>query len=39
MVRGGFRHLVVLDDGEVLGVISVRDIVRVWSQQRTTAAA
>jgi CBS domain-containing protein len=39
MVRGGFRHLVVLDDGEVLGVISVRDIVRVWSQQRTPAAA
>lgn len=39
MVRGGFRHLVVLDDGEVLGVISVRDIVRVWSQQRTPTAA
>ncbi|MGW0435695.1 CBS domain-containing protein [Micromonospora sp. NPDC003197] len=31
MIRGGFRHLVVLEDGEVLGVISVRDIVRVWS--------
>jgi len=39
MARGGFRHLVVLDDGEVLGVISVRDIMRVWSQQRTTSAA
>jgi len=39
MVRGGFRHLVVLEDGDVLGVISVRDIVRVWSQQRTPAAA
>jgi CBS domain-containing protein len=39
MVRGGFRHLVVLDDGDVLGVISVRDIVRVWSQERTPAAA
>src|SRR5262249_42874892 len=38
MVRGGFRHLVVLEDGEVLGVISVRDIVRVWTQQRTPAA-
>ncbi len=38
MVRGGFRHLVVLDDGEVLGVISVRDIMRVWSQQRTASA-
>ncbi|GAB3151652.1 CBS domain-containing protein [Micromonospora sonneratiae] len=35
MVRGGFRHLVVLEDGEVLGVISVRDIVRVWASERT----
>jgi CBS domain-containing protein len=35
MVRGGFRHLVVLDGDEVLGVISVRDIMRAWSQQRT----
>jgi CBS domain-containing protein len=41
MVRGGFRHLVVLaeGDGDVLGVISVRDIVRVWSQQRTPTPA
>jgi CBS domain-containing protein len=37
MVRGGFRHLVVVDDDEVLGVISVRDILRVWSQARVTA--
>ncbi|GAA4914379.1 CBS domain protein [Stackebrandtia albiflava] len=36
MVRGGFRHLVVVDAGEVRGVLSVRDIVRVWSG---TAAA
>jgi CBS domain-containing protein len=28
MVRGGFRHLVVLDGDELLGIISVRDIVR-----------
>jgi CBS domain-containing protein len=39
MVRGGFRHLVVLDEDEVLGVISVRDIVRVWSQHRASIAA
>jgi CBS domain-containing protein len=39
MVRGGFRHLVVLVSGEVAGVISVRDILRVWSQQQTPAAA
>ena len=31
MVRGGFRHLVVVDGGEVVGVISVRDIVRCWT--------
>ncbi|MGB2567863.1 cyclic nucleotide-binding/CBS domain-containing protein [Micromonospora citrea] len=34
MARGGFRHLVVLDGREVAGVISVRDLMRVWSQQR-----
>ncbi len=33
MTRGGFRHLVVLDGSEVLGVISVRDIVRAWVRQ------
>lgn len=37
MARGGFRHLVVLEDSDVLGVISVRDIMRVWA--RRTAAA
>jgi CBS domain-containing protein len=37
MARGGFRHLVVLDDGEVLGVISARDILRVWSKSRASA--
>lgn len=31
MVRGGFRHLVVIDDHEVIGVLSVRDVVRVWT--------
>jgi CBS domain-containing protein len=39
MVRGGFRHLVVLDNGEVLGIISVRDILRVWSQERAPTPA
>ncbi len=33
MVSGGFRHLVVLDGGEVAGMLSVRDIVRVWSRR------
>ena len=31
MVRGGFRHLVVVDGGEPTGIISVRDIVRCWT--------
>lgn len=39
MIRGGFRHLVVMDADEVLGVISVRDIIRVWSDQRLAARA
>lgn len=36
MARGGFRHLVVLDVGEIVGMVSVRDIVRVWTQDGTT---
>ena len=32
MVRGGFRHLVVVDGGETVGVLSMRDIVRCWTQ-------
>jgi len=35
MKRGGFRHLVVLDQGEVAGIISVRDIVKVWATDHT----
>ena len=31
MMRGGFRHLVVLDGHEVAGMLSVRDIVRAWA--------
>ena len=31
MVRGGFRHLVVVDGGELVGVLSMRDIVRCWT--------
>ncbi len=32
MVRGGFRHLIVLDQGDIVGVLSVRDVVRCWTQ-------
>jgi CBS domain-containing protein len=31
MVRGGFRHLVVVEGSELAGILSMRDIVRVWS--------
>jgi CBS domain-containing protein len=31
MVCGGFRHLIVLDGGETIGILSVRDIVRCWT--------
>lgn len=39
MVRGGFRHLVVIEDGDVVGLISVRDLMRAWSLSRVEAAA
>jgi CBS domain-containing protein len=32
MVQGGFRHLVVVEDHEVIGLLSMRDIVRCWSE-------
>jgi CBS domain-containing protein len=31
MIRGGFRHLVVVAGSEMAGILSMRDIVRVWS--------
>ena len=31
MVCGGFRHLIVLDQGEMVGILSVRDVVRCWT--------
>lgn len=31
MVRSGFRHLVVVEGHEVTGLLSMRDIVRVWA--------
>src|SRR5215217_7815718 len=31
MVRGGFRHLVVVGEGETVGILSVRDVVRCWT--------
>jgi CBS domain-containing protein len=31
MIRGGFRHLVVVEGGELAGILSMRDIVRCWT--------
>jgi len=39
MVRGGFRHLVVVEGHEVIGLLSMRDIVRVWSMARVPSQA
>ncbi len=33
MIKGGFRHLVVMDGGEPKGVVSMRDIVCCWSDK------
>ena len=37
MVRGGFRHLLVVDGGEVRGIVSMRDIVRCWTSDGATS--
>ena len=29
MIHGGFRHLPVLDEGRVTGIVSIRDLMRV----------
>ncbi len=39
MVRGNFRHLVVIDGGEVTGLLSMRDIVRAWTPADVSVAA
>jgi len=37
MVAGGFRHLVVVDGGTMVGVLSMRDIVRCWVADGATS--
>ena len=32
MVENNFRHLIVIDGGELLGILSMRDIVRCWTR-------
>jgi signal-transduction protein with cAMP-binding, CBS, and nucleotidyltransferase domain len=31
MIRGGFRHIIVIQGAEVAGVLSMRDVVRCWT--------
>ena len=37
MSRRRVRHLVVVEDGELTGVLSMRDIVRCWTQDGATS--
>ena len=37
MVRGGFRHIIVVDGADVAGILSMRDIVRCWTADGATA--
>ncbi len=39
MAAGNFRHLIVVDDHDVAGLLSMRDIVRCWARTGVTAAA
>jgi CBS domain-containing protein len=37
MSRRGIRHLIVYDGAELVGVLSMRDIVRVWTSEGATS--
>jgi CBS domain-containing protein len=37
MVRGSFRHLVVIDAGQIVGILSMRDIVAAWAGEGATS--
>jgi signal-transduction protein with cAMP-binding, CBS, and nucleotidyltransferase domain len=37
MARRHIRHLVVVEAGELIGVLSMRDIVRVWTSEGATS--
>jgi CBS domain-containing protein len=39
MLRGGFRHLIVLDGRDPAGVVSVRDIIRCWAPLKSAIPA
>ena len=35
MIHGGFRHLPVVDEGKVVGIVSIRDLMRVALDDRS----
>ena len=35
MIHGGFRHLPVVDEGEVVGIVSIRDLMKVALDDRS----
>jgi CBS domain-containing protein len=37
MTKGGFRHVIVVEGGEVVGILSMRDIVRCWVSDGATS--
>ena len=38
MAARGIRHLVIVHDGDLVGVLSMRDIMRVWTSAGATSA-
>ena len=38
MAKRHIRHLVVVETGELVGILSMRDIVRVWTTEGATSA-
>jgi CBS domain-containing protein len=39
MIHGGFRHLPVVDGGEIKGILSIRDLMRVALEDRSPRGA
>jgi CBS domain-containing protein len=37
MIRGGFRHIIVVDGANVVGILSMRDIVRSWTSDAASS--
>ncbi|HUF01492.1 MAG TPA: CBS domain-containing protein [Gaiellaceae bacterium] len=39
MIHGGYRHLPVLDEGRLVGIVSIRDVMRVALDDRSPKGA